>query len=85
MDFATFIQGFEKRFEYFASVGGKLSDHGINTFHFIPASEERVLSLIHIYSLNKQLLTYKWHYTRKYERVNINLLIFAQYKNGKQR
>lgn len=42
VDFATFIQGFEKRFEYFASVGGKLSDHGINTFHFIPASEERV-------------------------------------------
>lgn len=37
-DFSTLIKAFDQRYEYFSSLGAKLSDHGINTFHFAPAS-----------------------------------------------
>ncbi|WP_390405573.1 glucuronate isomerase [Lacticaseibacillus jixiensis] len=36
--FADLKAAFKQRFEYFSSVGGSLSDHGLNTFHFTPAS-----------------------------------------------
>lgn len=40
--FADLAKAFDQRYEYFSSLGGKLSDHGINTFHFAPASASEV-------------------------------------------
>ncbi|WP_137596897.1 glucuronate isomerase [Paucilactobacillus kaifaensis] len=38
-DFAGLSAAFEQRFEFFSSLGGRLSDHGLNTFHFVKVSE----------------------------------------------
>lgn len=40
-NFADLIQAFEQRFDYFEALGGRLSDHGLNTFHYVPVSKEQ--------------------------------------------
>ena len=35
--FSTLISALDQRFKYFANHGGRLSDHGLNSFHFIKA------------------------------------------------
>lgn len=40
--FDDLIKAFDQRYEYFSSLGAKLSDHGINSFHFAPASDSAV-------------------------------------------
>ncbi|MTV83297.1 glucuronate isomerase [Secundilactobacillus folii] len=41
-DYASFEKAFEQRFEFFSSLGGRLSDHGLNTFHFVKASKDEI-------------------------------------------
>ncbi|SPS04076.1 glucuronate isomerase [Latilactobacillus sakei] len=41
-NFTDLIQAFEQRFDYFEALGGHLSDHGLNTFHYVPVSKEQV-------------------------------------------
>lgn len=45
-NFTDLKQAFDRRYAYFAELGGKLSDHGINTFHFVPANEEEVDAIL---------------------------------------
>lgn len=45
-DFASLTKAFEQRFEFFSSLGGRLSDHGLNSFHFAKASEAEVDSIL---------------------------------------
>lgn len=45
-DFASLTAAFEQRFEFFASLGGRLSDHGLNTFHFVKVSEAELNDII---------------------------------------
>lgn len=40
--FAALQTALEQRFEYFNEVGGRLSDHGLNTFHFAEASADEL-------------------------------------------
>lgn len=45
-DFASMKKALRQRFEYFASMGGRLSDHGLNTFYFLKVSEAEVNRVI---------------------------------------
>jgi len=44
-DFKSLIDSFEQRFEYFNSLGGRLSDHGLNTFHFVKVSDSELATI----------------------------------------
>lgn len=57
VDFKTFIKAFEQRFEYFASLGGKLSDHGLNTFRYVPATDEQIETVFENGRNNETLTT----------------------------
>lgn len=41
-DFESLLKALEQRFTFFDSLGGRLSDFGLNTFHFVKASKEDV-------------------------------------------
>ncbi|MFD1672655.1 glucuronate isomerase [Agrilactobacillus yilanensis] len=45
-DFASLEAALDQRFDYFSSVGGRLSDHGLNTFHFVKVSEAELNAII---------------------------------------
>lgn len=45
-DFASLVSALDQRFEYFASMGGHLSDHGLNTYHFEKLSVAEVDEII---------------------------------------
>lgn len=45
-DFDSMKKALRQRFEYFASMGGRLSDHGLNTFYFLKVSEDEVNRVI---------------------------------------
>lgn len=40
------MKAFENRFEFFNDLGGHLSDHGLNTFHFVKVPEDEVNTVI---------------------------------------
>ena len=44
-DFPSLIAAFEQRFEFFNSLGGRLSDHGLNTFHFVKVSDAELATI----------------------------------------
>ncbi len=44
--FETLVAALKQRFTYFASLGGRLSDHGLNFFHFVKASDDELNSII---------------------------------------
>lgn len=44
--FKTLVAALKQRFEYFQSIGGRLSDHGLNFFHFVPATEAEMDAII---------------------------------------
>ncbi|WP_040537773.1 glucuronate isomerase [Lentilactobacillus parafarraginis] len=44
--FKTLVAALKQRFEYFRSLGGKLSDHGLNFFHYVPATEGEMDAII---------------------------------------
>ncbi|WP_461239830.1 glucuronate isomerase [Paucilactobacillus sp. N302-9] len=54
-NFESFIRAFEQRFEFFNSLGGHLSDHGLNTFHFVKASAKDVNDIFNKGRNNEQL------------------------------
>ncbi|WP_261805877.1 glucuronate isomerase [Lapidilactobacillus luobeiensis] len=41
-DFKSLIAALRQRFEYFSTMGGRLSDHSLETFHFIEATEDQL-------------------------------------------
>ncbi|WP_416353688.1 glucuronate isomerase [Agrilactobacillus fermenti] len=45
-DFDSLTQAFEQRFEYFESMGGHLSDHGLNTFHYVAATPAELNEIV---------------------------------------
>lgn len=53
--FKTLIAALKQRFEYFQSIGGRLSDHGLNFFHFVPATEEEMDAIISKARANQSL------------------------------
>lgn len=54
-NFSSFVKAFDQRYEYFNSLGGKLSDHGINTFHYAPAPLKEVNEIFKKGLLNDSL------------------------------
>ena len=56
-DFKSFIKAFEQRFEYFTRLGGRLSDHGLNTFHYVPATAEQIETVFENGRHNESLTT----------------------------
>ncbi len=55
-DFDGLTAAFEQRFEFFASLGGRLSDHGLNSFHFVKVPEAE-LNQILVKGQNNEELT----------------------------
>ncbi|MEE8824447.1 uronate isomerase [Lentilactobacillus sunkii] len=53
--FKTLVAALKQRFEYFQSIGGRLSDHGLNFFHFVPATEEEMDAIIFKARANQSL------------------------------
>ena len=45
-DFATLKEAASQRVQYFHEVGGRLADHGANTFYFRPATDEEVSAIV---------------------------------------
>ncbi|MDW5470292.1 glucuronate isomerase [Staphylococcus equorum] len=45
-DFNSLVSAFRKRFEFFHKNGGRLSDHGLNTFHFIKLTEDELNKVV---------------------------------------
>lgn len=45
-DFDGLTAAFEQRFEFFASLGGRLSDHGLNSFHFVKVPEAELNQIL---------------------------------------
>ena len=45
-DFATLKEAAAQRVQYFHEVGGRLADHGANTFYFTPASDDEVAAVV---------------------------------------
>ena len=45
-DWASLKAAAEARVDYFHEVGGRLADHGANTFYFTPASDEEVAAIV---------------------------------------
>ncbi|WP_225364508.1 glucuronate isomerase [Lentilactobacillus parakefiri] len=44
--FKSLVGALRQRFEYFESLGGRLSDHGLNFFHFVKASDDEMNEII---------------------------------------
>lgn len=53
--FKTLVAALKQRFSYFESLGGKLSDHGLNFFHFVPATKDELNAIIKKARANKVL------------------------------
>lgn len=53
--FKSLVGALRQRFEYFASLGGRLSDHGLNFFHFVKASDDEMNDIIDKARNNKKL------------------------------
>ncbi|GAF40480.1 glucuronate isomerase [Agrilactobacillus composti DSM 18527 = JCM 14202] len=45
-DYDSLVKAFDTRFAYFESLGGRLSDHGLNTFHFVKVSKSELDTII---------------------------------------
>ncbi|WEV36953.1 glucuronate isomerase [Lactobacillus sp. ESL0677] len=45
-DFKSLVKALEKRFEFFQAHCGKLSDHGLNTFHFVKVTPEELDKIV---------------------------------------
>lgn len=58
-DFATLVAALEQRFKYFTSMGGQLSDHGLNTYHFEKLSITEVDKIITKAQVDNQHLSAK--------------------------
>ena len=46
VDYATLKDAAAQRVQYFHEVGGRLADHGANTFYFTPASDDEVAKVV---------------------------------------
>src|SRR5699024_7595928 len=55
-DFDSLVAAFKQRFEFFKDHGGSLSDHGLNTFHFVKV-EQTELNQIVTKAINNEELT----------------------------
>ena len=44
--FKSLVGALRQRFEHFESLGGRLSDHGLNFFHFVKASDDEMNEII---------------------------------------
>lgn len=53
--FKSLVGALRQRFEYFESLGGHLSDHGLNFFHFVKASDDEMNDIIDKARNNKKL------------------------------
>lgn len=53
--FKSLVGALRQRFQYFESLGGRLSDHGLNFFHFVKASDDEMNEIIDKARNNKQL------------------------------
>lgn len=53
--FKSLVGALRQRFEYFESLGGHLSDHGLNFFHFVKASDDEMNDIINKARNNKKL------------------------------
>ncbi|AEB74351.1 glucuronate isomerase [Lentilactobacillus buchneri] len=53
--FKSLVGALRQRFQYFESLGGRLSDHGLNFFHFVKASDDEMNDIIDKARNNKQL------------------------------
>ena len=53
--FKSLVGALRQRFEYFESLGGHLSDHGLNFFHFVKASDDELNDIIDKARHNKKL------------------------------
>lgn len=53
--FKTLVAALKQRFSYFESLGGRLSDHGLNFFHFVPATKDELNAIIKKARANKVL------------------------------
>lgn len=45
-DYDSLTAAFDQRMTYFEGLGGRLSDHGLNTFHFVPATKAELNEII---------------------------------------
>ncbi|KRM12150.1 glucuronate isomerase [Paucilactobacillus suebicus] len=54
-DFNSLIDALEQRFEFFNSLGGRLSDHGLNTFHFVKVSDNELAKIFNKGRANESL------------------------------
>lgn len=57
-DFTTLIKALKQRFTFFNSLGGHLSDHGLNTFHYVTVDSKTLNEIIEK-GRNNQTLTAK--------------------------
>lgn len=53
--FKSLVGALRQRFQYFESLGGRLSDHGLNFFHFVKASDDEMNDIIDKARNNKKL------------------------------
>lgn len=54
-DFDTLMAALEQRFAFFNSLGGRLSDHGLNTFHFVKVSANELNTIFEKGRHNEEL------------------------------
>lgn len=53
--FKDILRAMDKRFQYFNSMGARLSDHSLSTYHFIEASDEELDRIVNKAIKNEQL------------------------------
>ncbi|MFT8838315.1 glucuronate isomerase [Liquorilactobacillus satsumensis] len=58
-DFTSLIAALEQRFEFFDSLGGRLSDHGLNTYHYVKMTTKQVDEIIAKARIDNQQLSTK--------------------------
>ncbi|WP_283680256.1 glucuronate isomerase [Lentilactobacillus sp. Marseille-Q4993] len=77
--FDDLLKAFDQRFDYFESLGGRLSDHGLNTFHFVEASANELDDILTKGREGKELTQVE---VDKYVTMLLEGLITLNHKHG---
>lgn len=76
MDFASLKAAISQRVDFFNEVGGRLADHGMNSFTFQPANEEEVSALVAKRLAGRELTAQE---VQEYQTA-ITLFLFGEYE-----